>query len=411
MENRNGEKKTKRSKLGPGFLVAAAFIGPGTVTTATLAGAQHGYALMWVVVIATLATIVLQEMVGRFSLATKIDVASALVRLTAVKWLKWGFQILGFLAIIVGCAAYETGNIIGGSLGLEILTDRPRYVWVILISGAAVVLLWQRSYKFIEKFLIALVVVMGISFFITVVIVKPDFSGIMKGFIPVIPPKSILLVLALLGTTVVPYNLFLHSSTILKKWKGKQDMSLMRKDTYLSIGLGGVITASIIVTAAVAFFLQEKGIKTPDIETPVIKTPADLAVQLTPLYGKLAKVFFGIGLFGAGLSSAITAPYAAAWTASGLFGWEKKEENWRFRVVFLVVILFGAVVSILDLEPLHMIVVAQVTNAVLLPVVALFILYLLNKREVGEYKNRLVQNILFVIVFIIIVLINLKNFM
>lgn len=400
MENRNGEKKIKRSKFGPGFLVAAAFIGPGTVTTATLAGAKHGYALIWVVVIAILATIVLQEMVGRFSLATKIDVASALVRLTTVKWLKWGFQILGFLAIIVGCAAYEMGNIIGGSLGLEILTNRPRYLWVILISGAAVVLLWQRNYKFIEKFLIALVVVMGISFFITVVIVKPDFSGIMKGFIPVIPPKSMLWVLALLGTTVVPYNLFLHSSTILKKWKGKQDMSLMRKDTYLSIGLGGVITASIIVTAAVAFFLQKKG----------IKTPADLAVQLTPLYGKLANVFFGIGLFSAGLSSAITAPYAAAWTASGLFGWEKKEENWRFKVVFLVVILFGAVVSILDLEPLHMIVVAQVTNAVLLPVVALFILYLLNKKEVEEYKNRLVQNILFVIVFIIIVLINLKNF-
>jgi manganese transport protein len=400
MENRNGEKKIKRSKFGPGFLVAAAFIGPGTVTTATLAGAQHGYALIWVVAIATLATIVLQEMVGRFSLATKIDVASALVRLTRIKWLKWIFQILAFLAIIVGCAAYEAGNIIGGSLGLEILTDRPRYLWVILISGAAVVLLWQRNYKFIEKFLIALVVVMGISFFITVVIVKPDFSGIMKGFIPVIPPKSMLLVLALLGTTVVPYNLFLHSSTILKKWKGKQDIPLMRKDTYLSIGLGGVITASIIVTAAAAFFLKKKG----------IETPADLAVQLTPLYGKLANVFFGIGLFSAGLSSAVTAPYAAAWTASGLFGWEKKEENWRFKVVFLTVILFGAVVSILALKPLHMIVVAQVTNAVLLPVVALFILYLLNKKEVGEYKNRLVQNILFVIVFIIIVLINLKKF-
>jgi manganese transport protein len=214
----------------------------------------------------------------------------------------------------VGCAAYEAGNIIGGSLGLEILTDRPRYLWVILISGAAVVLLWQRNYKFIEKFLIALVVIMGISFFITVIIVKPDFSGMMKGFIPGIPPDSMLLVLALLGTTVVPYNLFLHSSTILKKWKGKRDMRLMRKDTYLSIGLGGVITASIIVTAAAAFFLKKKG----------IETPADLAVQLTPLYGKLAKVFFGIGLFSAGLSSAITAPYAAAWAASGLFGRGKK---------------------------------------------------------------------------------------
>jgi len=312
--------------------------------------------------------------------------------------LKWVFQILAFLAIIVGCTAYEAGNIIGGSLGLGILTGIPKYYWVIIISLIAVALLWTRNYKLIEKFLIGLVVVMGISFFISAVIVKPDFTGIIKGFIPGIPQDSMLLVLALLGTTVVPYNLFLHSSTILKKWQDKNDIPWMRKDAYLSIGLGGIITISIIVTAAAAYFLTGM----------TIKTPADLSLQLEPLYGKLAKIFFGIGLFSAGLSSAITAPYAAAWTASGLFNW--KENSWKFKAIFLTVIAFGAVVSIFALRPLHMIVIAQVTNALLLPVVALFILYLLNKKEVGEFKNTILQNILFVIVFIIIVIINLKKF-
>jgi Mn2+/Fe2+ NRAMP family transporter len=388
----------KKSKFGPGFLVAAAFIGPGTVTTATLAGASYGYSLIWVVLIAIFAAIVLQEMVGRFSLSTKIDVATALVQLTKHKWLKHGFQILAFLAIIVGCTAYEAGNIIGGSLGLSILTDVPKYLWIILISLIAFILLWWRNYKLIEKFLIGLVVIMGISFFITALMVKPDFSGIIKGFIPGVPEKSMLLVLALLGTTVVPYNLFLHSSTILKKWKDKNDIPWMRTDTYLSIGLGGVITISIIVTAAAAYFLQGM----------VIKSPADLSLQLAPLFGDLAKIFFGIGLFSAGISSAITAPYAAAWTASGLFGW--KEDSWKFKLIFSMVILFGAIVSIFALEPLHMIVIAQVTNALLLPIVSLFVLYLLNKKETGEFKNTILQNILFVIVFIIIVLINLKKF-
>jgi Mn2+/Fe2+ NRAMP family transporter len=388
----------KKSKFGPGFLVAAAFIGPGTVTTATLAGASYGYSLIWVVLIAIFAAIVLQEMVGRFSLSTKIDVATALVQLTKQKWLKHGFQILAFLAIIVGCTAYEAGNIIGGSLGLSILTDVPKYLWIILISLIAFILLWWRNYKLIEKFLIGLVVIMGISFFITALMVKPDFSGIIKGFIPGVPEKSMLLVLALLGTTVVPYNLFLHSSTILKKWKDKNDIPWMRTDTYLSIGLGGVITISIIVTAAAAYFLQGM----------VIKSPADLSLQLAPLFGDLAKIFFGIGLFSAGISSAITAPYAAAWTASGLFGW--KEDSWKFKLIFSMVILFGAIVSIFALEPLHMIVIAQVTNALLLPIVSLFVLYLLNKKETGEFKNTILQNILFVIVFIIIVLINLKKF-
>jgi len=389
----------KKNKFGPGFLVAAAFIGPGTVTTATLAGAEFGYMLIWVVVIAIAATIILQEMAGRFALSTQLDLSTALVKLTKNRWFKWAMQILAFLAIIVGCAAYEAGNIIGGSLGLNILSGIPQYVWVLLISISAIILLWRRNYKIIEKTLILLVVVMGFSFFISAIIVKPDFSGIIKGFIPEIPDKSILLVLALLGTTVVPYNLFLHSSTILKKWREKSDIKWMRTDTYLSIGLGGIITISIIVTAAAAFFLKGEA----------IKGPADLSMQLEPLYGKLAKVFFGIGFFSAGLSSAITAPYAAAWTASGLFGW--KENGWKFRGIFSFIIIFGAVVSIFALKPLHMIIVAQVTNALLLPIVALFILYLLNKKEVGEFKNTILQNILFFIVFVIIILINLKKFL
>lgn len=394
-------KETKQAKFGPGFLVAAAFIGPGTVTTATLAGANHGYALIWVVALAIFSAIVLQEMVGRFSLATRIDVASALVKLTRHTWLKRIFQVLAGLAIIVGCAAYEAGNIIGGGLGLNIITGYPLAFWVLLISLIAVVLLWNRNYKLIEKFLVGLVVVMGSSFFVTAIIVKPDLSAMVKGFIPTIPKNSMLLVLALLGTTVVPYNLFLHSATILKKWKDSKDIGWMRKDAYLSIGLGGVITGAIVVTAAAAYFLTGA----------VVKTPADLSVQLTPLYGDLAKIFFGIGLFSAGLSSAITAPYAAAWTAAGLFGWERKEADWRFRAVFMVVILFGAVGSLLAFKPLELILVAQVTNAVLLPVVALFILYLLNKKETGEFKNTIIQNLLFIIVFIIIVLINLKKFL
>lgn len=399
MGKENNQKyKSKKSKFGPGFLVAAAFIGPGTVTTATMAGASYGYSLIWVVVISIFAAIVLQEMTGRFSLATRIDVASALVKLTEKKWLKILFQVLAFLAIIVGCAAYEAGNIIGGTLGLEMLTGGSKIIWIVLISVAAVILLLQRNYRLIESFLIGLVVIMGVSFLLTAILVKPSLSGIANGFLPNIPGKSIILVLGLLGTTVVPYNIFLHSSTILKKWRDKEDIPWMRKDTYLSIGLGGIVTISIIVTAAAAFFLQGM----------TISGPADLSKQLTPLYGDLSKLFFGIGLFSAGLSSAITAPYAAAWTARGLFGW--KEDGWKFKAVFLFITAFGAVTGVFAIKPLQMIVIAQVTNALLLPVVSLFIVYLLNKKETGEHRNTILQNALFALVFIIIVLINLKKF-
>lgn len=389
----------KKNRFGPGFLVAAAFIGPGTITSSTLAGARFGFGLIWVVVIATLAAIVLQEMVGRFSLSTGMDVASALVKLSERKILKYSFQILAFTAIIVGCAAYEAGNIIGGSLGLNMLTHIDVAIWSVLISFMAVFLLIWKNYLLIERLLIALVVLMGLSFFISAMIIRPDFSEILKGFIPRIPDNSMILILALLGTTVVPYNLFLHSAVILKKWKDHQDIPWMRKDTLLSIGLGGAITISVIVTASVAYYSRSL----------VIQSPVDLSLQLAPLYGgKLAKVFLGIGFFSAGLSSAITAPYAAAWTAAGLFGW--KEKDWRFSLVFLTVIGFGMLVSMTSLKPLQLIVLAQVTNALLLPLVSVFIFYLLNKKEVGKYRNNLLQNIIFLIVFLIVVLINIKKF-
>ena len=294
----------KKSKFGPGFLVAAAFIGPGTVTSATLAGAGYGYSLLWVIILAVFSAVILQEMVGRSSLATELDLGTSLIKIPKNKWIKLLLGSLAFLAIVIGCAAYEGGNIVGGSLGINILTGVGHRVWVILISFTAFMILWAGKYRFIEKLLIGLVVIMGISFFITGLIVKPDIGSIITGMKPSIPEGSITLILALLGTTIVPYNLFLHSSAILKKWDSS-DMKYMRWDIILAVGLGGLITFSIIVTASSAYFLKHIS----------VNSPSDLSTQLAPLFGNASKVLFGIGLFAAGLSSAITAPYAAAWTA------------------------------------------------------------------------------------------------
>ncbi len=389
----------KKGRFGPGFLIAAAFIGPGTVTSATLAGAKFGFSLLWIVLIAIFSAIILQEMVGRFSLATNMDIGSALVKIPDKEWIRIIFKILAFLAIIVGCAAYEAGNIVGGALGINIISGVNLNFWVILISLTAFLLLFFGKYKVIEKFLIFLVVIMGISFFITAFLVSPNILAILKGFKPSIPEGSITLILALLGTTIVPYNLFLHSSSVLKKWKSSDSIGLMRWDTVLAIGLGGFITMAIIITASVAYYL--KGIS--------ISSPSDLSLQLEPLFGKFAEISFGIGLFAAGLSSAITAPYAAAFTSKGLFGW--KEEGIKFKAVFSFVILTGIFVSFLKIKPLSIIILAQVTNALLLPIVALFVFYLLNSKDSGEFKNTLFQNILFVLIFIIIVFVNMKKFL
>jgi Mn2+/Fe2+ NRAMP family transporter len=260
------------------------------------------------------------------------------------------------------------------------------------------VLLLIGKYKIIEKFLIILVIIMGVSFFITGIIVAPSMKEIILGFKPQIPKNSITLILALLGTTIVPYNLFLYSSSVLKKWKGIESIGLMRIDIILAVGLGGFITIAIIITSSVAYYF--KGFQ--------ISSPVDLSLQLKPVFGKFAEILFGIGLFSAGLSSAITAPYAASFTSKGVFGW--KEKDVKFKLVFIFVIITGIIVSFLKIKPLTLIILAQVTNALLLPIVALFIFYLLNLETLKGQKNTLIQNIFFIVIFLIILLINIKKF-
>lgn len=374
----------KKGRFGPGFLVTAAFIGPGTVTSCTLAGAKFGYALIYALVFATIMTIILQEMTGRLSLASKMDLAQALRRFPKAAWTKVIYLIMTLAAVTFGCAAYEAGNIIGASLGLEAVTSiSPKY-WVSLITLAAAAVLWGQKYKYIEKFLIALVFLMSFSFFMTFILIKPDFHALLKGLVPSIPQGSLYLVLALVGTTVVPYNLFLHSSAVREKWQDVRDLPVLRRDLGLSIGLGGLISISIIITSAAAFFGRPL----------ILENGVQMARQLQPLFGNLSHILFGLGFFAAGLSSTLTAPYAAAFASSGILGWKEKSSSWRFRFVWLGVLLVGFAVSLLNIKPIAVIVFAQVANGLILPVACIFLLIVLNNhREMGDLANTWKQNI------------------
>ncbi|MCP2519583.1 Nramp family divalent metal transporter [Candidatus Aminicenantes bacterium AC-708-M15] len=386
-------QKNKKFSFGPGFLITAAFIGPGTVTTCSLAGAKFGYALIYAMVFATLTTIILQEMSGRLGLASGFDLAQALREFPENKILKIIYILLTFSAITFGCAVYEAGNIIGGSLGLEMVTPISKNYWVILISFLAGVLLSTGKYNWIEKFLITLVAIMGFSFLTTAIIVRPDFKDILKSFVPTFPLNSFYYILALIGTTVVPYNLFLHSAVVKEKWKSIKDLTNLRKDLFLSISLGGIISISIIITSAVAFYA--KGIP--------LEKGAQLAEQLEPLFGPIAKILFGIGFFAAGMSSALTAPYAAAFASAGVFNWKRGKKDFRFNLVWAGVILIGLFISLLNLNPLAVIVFAQAANGLILPVASIFLLLILNDiNKLRNYANNLFQNILGIITVAIV---------
>ncbi len=392
-------KRNKKSRFGPGFLVTAAFIGPGTVTTCSIAGADFGYSLIYVLIFATLTTIILQEMAGRLSLGSGLDLGQSLREYPGSEFTRTVFIVLTISAISMGCAAYEAGNIIGGSLGLEMITSLPQKIWVLLISAAAMILLSIKKYQVIEKVLIILVCLMSVSFITTLIIIKPDLSLVLKGLAPSFPKNSLFIILALIGTTVVPYNLFLHSSAVRKKWKSKKNIREFRKDLWISISLGGFISTSIIMTSSVAFY--QKGID--------ISSGAQLAEQLKPLFGPLTNFLFGVGFFAAGMSSAVTAPYAAAFASSGVLGW-KEQDTKSFRLVWMGVILIGFVVSLFRFNPISVIVFAQVTNGIILPVASVFLLIVLNdRRKMGEMANDFKKNVLGIVVISIVSLIGIWN--
>ena len=385
--------------FGPSTLITAAFIGPGTLTICSIAGVESAYSLIWALVFSTIATLILQEMSARLGFQTGAGLPEAMHQSFKSSWVKNASFILIFMAIIIGNAAYEAGNISGTSLGLNLLVGQQSY-WPVLVAIIGMVLIGVGGYKWIEKFLIALVMLMSICFLITAVLISPNVIEILKGLIPgAVNKEEILLVLGLVGTTVVPYNLFLHASIISKKYDKGTSIEKLRRENRVAVLLGGLISILIVIVAAGA-----------RDQITSISNAGDLALQLEPLLGKHAKILMGFGLFAAGLSSTITAALAAAYVAKGIFRFSKAEESHGYKAVWFGIILIGVLVSMGGMNTILLIKFAQIANAFILPVVTLYLLKLCNDETVmHNLKNKVSQNLLAGIVIFITLLISLRS--
>ncbi|WP_299275056.1 Nramp family divalent metal transporter [uncultured Psychroserpens sp.] len=388
--------------IGPGPLVAAAFIGPGTVTVCTLAGVDFGFSLLWAMLLSVFATIVLQEMSARLGIISQKGLSEVIRTEISNPFLKTLAIILILSAIVIGNAAYEAGNISGSVLGLEVLFgdafSNSSTVFSVLIGVIAFVLLFIGNYKVLEKALVSLVILMSLAFLITAILTKPDISQILKGlFVPAFSSDSILTIVALVGTTVVPYNLFLHAALVKEKWKDKSDLKLARKDTIIAIVLGGIVSMSIIISAAA-------------IKTYEVNSAADLAKGLEPLFGDFASYFLSIGLFAAGITSAITAPLAAAYVASGCLGWGSNLKSPKFRLVWMFILGVGVLFSSIGFKSIEIIKFAQVANGLLLPIIAGFLIWIMNKSSIlGRYKNTTLQNVFGFVILAIALFLGVKS--
>ena len=372
-------------------VISAAFIGPGTVTTAALAGATYQISLTWVLVISTISCIVLQINVTLIT----IESGKTLGELLLNNFSNYKFiPITLGASIVFGCAAYQAGNLLGATLGVGLLFHLDQKWILLMIVLLASTMLWFGSIQLVVKLLGSIVAIMGITFLIIAFSVDVEIQSLLKSsIIPSFPFGSELLIMGLIGTTIVPYNLFLGSGLSIDK-----DLSASRIGLIFAISLGGLISIAILISGTLvsAPFNFEK-----------------FTMALTENLGNWANYLLGIGLFSAGFTSSMTAPLAAIFTIKSIFSNRKKlsERNSPvYKSIWGMVMFSGLLFGFLDIEPIPVIILAQAINGIILPFISLFILLLvLFNQKPKRQKNFNINSILLTGVVYLIIVLGLYN--
>lgn len=379
----------RHSRFGPGLIIAASFIGPGTITTSIVTGASYGFTLAWAVVFSIIATIVLQEMSGRLGIATRLSLGEALRTVFTSKLARGVMVVLVVAAIGIGGASYAGGDTTGTALALNTVTGLDMRMLIVILILLIGTLLWTGSYKAIEVVLTIMVVILGGIFLLTALAVRPPVGEMLAGmFIPTVPSGAMLTTIALIGTTVVPYNLFLQSSLVQEKWGRELDprasIRESRLDTAVSISVGGLITLAVMATAMGAMYLNGLAAETGE----------DLTRALEPLLGDAAPWVFAAGLFAAGFTSAVAGPLGAAYAISGTLGRSTDLRSTPARAVWIGILVVGGLIAVTGINPVQIIIIAQAANGLLLPIIAIFLMIVMNSKHLmGAYRNGPLANV------------------
>jgi len=365
-------------------VISAAFIGPGTITTAVSAGASFQLGLLWAVVFATLACIVLQEVSARVIISSGLTFGECVQKRFDAGWVKW----LVAVPVLLGCAAYEAGNILGAVSGLALLTSGSTKLFTVIITVLAAIILWRGGSKLISNVMMVLVVIMAIAFAVLAFKAKFTFGELLKAsVVPQLPVGSEWIALALVGTTIVPYNIFMGSAIS----KGNT-IPLMRIGLTVSVIIGGTITACILLAGTVAGTF----------------TSFPALAEILKSNGSWAAIALGVGLCAAGFSSAITSPYAASLIAANVLGSENKN---RIRLVWVIVLLTGFSFGISGVKPIPVILAVQAMNGFVLPLLAYFLIIMVNDNRLikSEHQHALWYNAVLLLIFGTTALIGINN--
>ncbi|MFN3819813.1 Nramp family divalent metal transporter [Blastomonas sp.] len=380
---------------GPAMLVTAAFIGPGTVTACASAGIGFGYGLLWALVFATVSTIILQNMAARVAIVTGQGLAEAILAAASSPALRWAMAALIFAALAIGNSAYQAGNISGTGLGLALLglgdDVVPASMRALVIGVLAAVLVIVGKPGWLEKLLIALVLAMALAFVGGLMVIDVDWSAAARGLVPGLPSASVFTAIALIGTTVVPYNLFLHAASVRGQFSAdREGIAAASTDTAVSVTLGGLLSMAVVIMGAATSAMVSAGGGPLD----------DVAMRLEELFGSPARIVFALGLVGAGFSSSLTAPLATGYVLAEMLaknpasGGDIERRTRIFKRTAVAVIAIGTTFAFFAVNPVELILIAQSANGLLLPILAAFLLWVASRKaSLGSFANGPVANL------------------
>ena len=371
--------------------ISAAFIGPGTVTAALKAGISFKLELLWAIPFSILACFILQETVSRITISSGLSIGAAIEkRIGKISGMNI-HRMLVFM-IIFGCAAYQAGNLAGAAKGLEMVSGLNPSLVITVIVLVSFLLLYSGKTGIITSVLTTLVITMALLFgYIAIKSGMLDMETVKHLAVPSMPDGSSLLVIALIGTTIVPYNLFLGSSLSMGK-----DLSLTRIGLSLSIILGGLITVFVLLTGTLI---------NDEFSFEAVKRYLEESESQWAGFG------FSIGLFAAGFTSSLTAPLAAAFTFNSLSKKlnDQAVANKANRWIWMAVLFSGAAFALMNYDPVLVIILAQAFNGLILPFVAFYIYLIIHDKSQIEsrYRNNQPYNALSFLVILITIYLGL----
>lgn len=367
--------------MGPAFVVGAWQFGPGNLASAVQAGSKFGYSLIWVIAVSTLLMIMFTDMSIRIAVASRGSlvetIKDVLGRFTG------GLAGVGVFAITL---MFSVGNAVGTGLGLSLVLGGSAVWWTLACTAVvATILFARRLYGLIEKVLLAVVAAMAVSFVVTAVLSRPDWTAAAGGLVPTVPAGTGLLLVALVGTNF-SINAAFYTGYAARERGLRRDQyrETTLVDTIPGIVAPGVMTALIIVAAAAVLPGSDGG------------GLAQLAGVLEPIAGSVGRIIFALGFFGAAFSSMIANATAGGTLLADGLGYGNRLSSPRVRAGIFGVLAFGAAVTVVaGSAPVQLIIVAQALTVVVAPLLGVLLVVLANhERLMGDLRNRWWQNVI-----------------